>query len=195
MARRLFTLCSALSLLLCVAVCVLWVRSYWVSDFLQRHDRRTTNGRLIQRTWFVMTGSGGVGVGRTQNDHPLWLLGAMSAGWPNVTIDRVRDFVWEVSLPARPAVPPGLGTRRAGPFEAISARVTRGPARQMTTAVNFPFWLPAILFALPPARWWAIRLRRLRGVRAGRCGVCGYDLRATPDRCPECGHTPEEAPA
>ena len=28
LARRLFTLCSALSLLLCVAVCVLWVRSY-----------------------------------------------------------------------------------------------------------------------------------------------------------------------
>ena len=28
MKRRLFTLCSALSLLLCAAVCVLWVRSY-----------------------------------------------------------------------------------------------------------------------------------------------------------------------
>lgn len=28
LAPRLFTLCSALSLLLCVAVCVLWVRSY-----------------------------------------------------------------------------------------------------------------------------------------------------------------------
>ena len=28
LARRLFTLCSAVSLLLCVAVCVLWVRSY-----------------------------------------------------------------------------------------------------------------------------------------------------------------------
>src|SRR5687768_14703719 len=34
LARRLFTLCSALSLLLCVAVCVLWVRSYWVADKL-----------------------------------------------------------------------------------------------------------------------------------------------------------------
>jgi hypothetical protein len=32
MLRRLFTVLSALSLLLCVAAAVLWVRSYWMSD-------------------------------------------------------------------------------------------------------------------------------------------------------------------
>ena len=30
--RRLFTLASAVSLVLCAAVCVLWVRSYWRAD-------------------------------------------------------------------------------------------------------------------------------------------------------------------
>lgn len=56
--------------------------------------------------------------------------------------------------------------------------------------VGAQWWLLTVMTALLPAAWLARRLRetsRSRRVRRGLCPSCGYDLRATPDRCPECG--------
>ncbi len=54
-----------------------------------------------------------------------------------------------------------------------------------------PLWvLLGIVGILPAAVWFALTRNRARRVRNGCCEACGYDLRATPDRCPECGLTP-----
>lgn len=54
-------------------------------------------------------------------------------------------------------------------------------------SVTVPFWLPMAMSVILPLHW-VLRTRRrwrLRGV--GFCPSCGYDLRASADRCPECG--------
>jgi hypothetical protein len=53
----------------------------------------------------------------------------------------------------------------------------------------FPHWFAiAILTIFPAIALW--RHRRNRHLIPGFCSKCGYDLRATPDRCPECGIIP-----
>ena len=57
---------------------------------------------------------------------------------------------------------------------------------------SIPFWASLLFCAiLPTARLagWRRRRRRAGHLRTGAalCQRCGYDCRATPDRCPECG--------
>jgi hypothetical protein len=63
------------------------------------------------------------------------------------------------------------------------------PARNWAGAngvARAPFWFLLVIFGSP---WFVRRVvrRRLVRQRVGLCASCGYDLRATPDRCPECG--------
>jgi hypothetical protein len=52
--------------------------------------------------------------------------------------------------------------------------------------VMVPFYAVTLAFLVIPILW-AIRRWRWRKKSDGFCDRCGYDLRATPERCPECG--------
>jgi hypothetical protein len=70
----------------------------------------------------------------------------------------------------------------------INSMPTKGGKTITQRHTMIPLWPIAWLFAMPPAVWFQrYRVRRKR-IRQGLCVKCGYDLRATPGRCPECGH-------
>ena len=50
-----------------------------------------------------------------------------------------------------------------------------------------PLWMPTLLFAGLSYTFVAPVHRRRKRKKLGLCLKCGYDLRASKDRCPECG--------
>ena len=58
------------------------------------------------------------------------------------------------------------------------------PYWPVAVAAAWPLWLFVLRFGR--RRLSAVLVGR-RAAKAGRCSACGYDLRASPDRCPECG--------
>jgi hypothetical protein len=56
--------------------------------------------------------------------------------------------------------------------------------------VRLAFTTGMVLSLFAPVAFAIKWLGRRRQSMPGKCRVCGYDLRATPDRCPECGVVP-----
>ncbi len=59
------------------------------------------------------------------------------------------------------------------------------------TDLYIDLWWLCLPFAPLPAIWLIEFARLRRRCEKGLCPTCGYDLRATPDRCPECGALPQ----
>jgi hypothetical protein len=194
MRRRLLNLATALSLLLSVAACGLWARSLLVGDALTWWGRSTHDGGATaqNRAWFVGAGGGWLAAGRQSIRGPAGEFGAVpSSGWEQDNPDPLR----------LPGYIPG---RRLAVIEWGRHRQTLGAIRYDMAAVATPAWVVAALAgALPLSRARVIigaaagRWRRWREARsrrlAGLCRRCGYDLRAAPGRCPECGSAIETA--
>ena len=166
MRRRLINLLSLVSLLLCVATVVLWSRSHWHGHRVGY--RRVGTAGEWHRDVSLACMSGQFSLTRSRWDAPS---APVDAGW----------YVDERH--------PRPGYDMDGGLAGIQHRTVAAPDRWLSE-IRIPMWAVALALAVPPAlaaRRWR-RDRRLAS--AGLCPRCGYDLRATPERCPECGAAP-----
>lgn len=78
-------------------------------------------------------------------------------------------------------------------YQAVTKSVRIDPAMlagagPKNLLLHAPIWLPLLLVSAALGADVAIAYRQeRRRRRAGLCRHCGYDLRASPERCPECG--------
>jgi hypothetical protein len=190
---------TALSLLLCAATVVLWVRSYRWVDVVTYRTEPTAPPECRQYEVAAGSVAGRLGFQLTRVEYRV--LDGYGAG-VDVRQRSLARFYWDRSERARGDVeddPPvgAPGARGVLGFTA-DARVREAWVGNGITwrdrRLVLPYWCPLVLAAaVPTAALLRRRLRRRRS-RRGLCPACGYDLRATPERCPECGAAPAAAP-
>lgn len=186
---RLFNLATVISLLLCAAIALLWLRSYWVSDDWSRDAYGLDSGRVFHKALLIRSGGGGLAVARKvyTNSAPSVVSRYVPApaGWLDVTWSSNPS----VNYPAGgPLLPTMSWSSRSGFGLFVDRQRSSGYFGESGFALVVPDWsLLAAASTLPFV--WLIRrgLAIRQKAMEGRCRRCGYDLRATPDRCPECG--------
>ena len=74
----------------------------------------------------------------------------------------------------------------------VSEHVTSRYGADLYWNGNGPRFYVGIFGLYPTLLLWGLvwLVARRKGRIAGHCPTCGYDLRASPDRCPECGQVP-----
>lgn len=172
---------AAMSMLLCLAMAGLWIRSYFRFDVFEvRHSVVTpleiqcsafhlclSKGAFqYQNSWYEIADAHFVSH-MLSSGGPAWI-------YSHSTVKGVLYF------------PPPNGSVLGIAYASIPA----SPGHVAQTDVRLPYWVLLAAFACGPVVWLVtMRRRRLQIQRQaqGRCLTCGYDLRATPDRCPECG--------
>jgi hypothetical protein len=170
--RLIFRLFAIVSLILCIGTVVLWVRSYQCGMFLEWNQIRCVRQLAASRgeiwVYWEQESAG--------DSEPRHIFRAFSFTSPK----RPRDW--------------GYGPRDV-PFQFDHAgfAYASGPnivRHQTAKIVIVPCWSVILCTLLLPAQYvrgWLQRRRKKARQRAGLCVACGYDLRASKDRCPECG--------
>ena len=178
MLRRPFTVASTLSLLLCVMTVALWAKDRHRTMRLEYESHHTVpETGYVRRDWFIFYSSAGL----------LRLYHGRQTVPPDNTFEESSAWFHKSS---NSPTDPWEGEERSA-FNrwgfGWEPRTELQNYQAHNWSVVFPDWFVAAI-AFAPAAYWLYRWRRHRARRqTGLCVGCGYDLRASTDRCPECG--------
>jgi len=172
MICRLLNLLTVASLLLCVAAVVLWVRSFWYDDQVSFSAGERMYGMQAVRGRIALTWTSPDRGWRNYN----------GGGWSHVPTAG-RD-------PSQEELDEMCRSRFLGfATDAFTFNPGNAAGPQTNHVLVVPHWFVVAAslapLALPALSWARARRRRARGL----CAACGYDLRATRQKCPECGRT------
>ena len=172
MRRRLLNLLTALSLVMFVGVLANWASSYLADDLWFRW----VDGRLIAFG---------------ANGRMARLYGERFFDPRGNGVRSVVESLRAGSVPFGRNVPTPIPPKRIGVLGIelfVAADTPTGKTECWLLGV--PGAYLAAVTAAAPAAWLVGWRRRRRRKAEGHCQACGYDLRATPGRCPECGQLP-----
>ena len=155
--RTIFAFLAVLSLLLCFVVLAQWRLSYRDRGECWNFGSRLT-GRYL-------------GCSSEDGTFSVYYQSNLTPGPPHV----MRGVPFE-------------GWWFQHQFEFTSKTWRSGGANERFLHLMIPYWPAALTLAILPVVWLVLRITRKRvDTSLGVCAKCGYDLRATPLRCPECG--------
>jgi hypothetical protein len=179
MKRRLLNLLTALSLLLCVTAVALWACSYAMPTSFGVRTFEAGGGSPV-----ITVTVRGIGVRRGTFAFGRFRSGiGTNAAGPLLRVSQWFEGSDSLSLvPAMRTHPTGLG------FDLV----LHNRPNEQGWVVGMPCWF--VCFVTAAAAGWRVAAARSSHRRSRRrnnqCVQCGYDLRATPGRCPECGSEP-----
>ena len=188
----------------------IWAQSYRKSQFGGVHFRLVEKGSPVDQYWTAFRGyeryllvlNGSVIYRRLDE---AGIMGTSHPG-PSLTLETImRDDSVDMQKDIQ-GVFEGKG-KMGWPFDCptyisntyheygfgyCKFQVTHNITREWDTCYSIPiWWFMLLVYLIGTLAHFLIARRIKRKMKSGTCMECGYDLRATPDRCPECGKANE----